>query len=179
MDVGTINSYWQAHMDLLANPPPLDLNNRSWIIHTRTEERPPVRIYAGAEIIDSLISDGCVIEPGARVVKSILSPGVTVKAGSVVNESILLTGSTVENDVIVQRAILDKKVVVGSKSRIGDQLAGKTVILTMVGKNSVLPANTIMEAGASVGTDVIPSDFQDLLVKSGAIVQTRRLPNEI
>ena len=47
MDVGTIESYWQAHMDLLADPPPLNLNDRGWVIHTRTEERPPMRIASG------------------------------------------------------------------------------------------------------------------------------------
>jgi len=180
VDVGTINTYWKAHMDLLNDPPSIDLNNRSWIIHTRTEERPPVRIFGGAEIVDSLLANGCVIEPGARVIRSVLSPGVTVKSGSVVVESILLTGATIENDVTIQRAILDKKVVVGGKSRIGgDQPAGGNVVLTMVGKNSIIPANSILEAGATVGTDVIPSDFPELLVKSDAFIKTKRLPNEV
>jgi glucose-1-phosphate adenylyltransferase len=179
VDVGTINTYWQAHMDLLNDPPSIDLNNRSWIIHTRTEERPPVRIFGGAEVVDSLLANGCVIEPGAKVIRSVLSPGVTVKAGSVVSESILLTGTTVENDVSIQRAILDKNVVVGSKSRIGGQPASGKVVLTMVGKNSIIPANSILEPGATVGTDVIPSDYPDLLVKSGAFIQTKRLPNEV
>ena len=49
VDVGTVNAYWQAHMDLLDNPPPLDLYNRNWIIHTRTEERPPAKILRGAD----------------------------------------------------------------------------------------------------------------------------------
>ncbi len=81
VDVGTVNSYWQAHMDLLSEQPPIDLNDRSWVIHTRTEERPPVRIARGAEIWDSLITDGCVITSGAQVERSVLSPGVRVLPG--------------------------------------------------------------------------------------------------
>ena len=50
--------YWEAHMDLLSSPPSLNLNDRTWVIHTRSEERPPVRVGAGAQIIDSMITDG-------------------------------------------------------------------------------------------------------------------------
>ena len=62
MDVGTASSYWKAHMDHLEDKPPFDLNDRSWIIHTRTEERPPVWIARGATIENSLICDGCEID---------------------------------------------------------------------------------------------------------------------
>jgi glucose-1-phosphate adenylyltransferase len=56
VDVGTVDSYWKAHMDLLAQPAPIDLNDRSWIFHTRTEERPPVFIASSAEVHDSMIT---------------------------------------------------------------------------------------------------------------------------
>src|SRR5512136_2494743 len=81
MDVGTINSYWQAHMDLLSPNPPLKLYDRSWIIHTRTEERPPSRILDHAFIYASMLSDGCRVQENARVESSVLSPGVIVGAG--------------------------------------------------------------------------------------------------
>jgi hypothetical protein len=91
MDVGTVNSYWQSHMDLLSPNPPLKLYDRRWVIHTRTEERPPVRFPEESSIYASMITDGCFIEAGARVASSVLSPGVIVRAGAVVRESILLT----------------------------------------------------------------------------------------
>ena len=78
VDVGTVEAYWQTQMDLLKTPPPVDLNDRAWIVHTRSEERPPVSIMNGAIVRDSMITDGCVISAGARVEKSILSPGVFV-----------------------------------------------------------------------------------------------------
>ena len=102
------------------NPPALDLYNRSWVIHTRTEERPPAKVMRGAMVEDSLICDGCVIEPGAQVIRSILSPGVYVSAGSIVDESILLTDTTIGRETRIERAILDKRVCVGDGAVIGD-----------------------------------------------------------
>ncbi|NDJ53844.1 MAG: NTP transferase domain-containing protein, partial [Chloroflexi bacterium] len=91
VDVGTIDAYWETHMDLVAHPPALDLTDRSWVIHTRSEERPPVRIEEGATVIDCLITDGSVVASGAHVERSVLSPGVYVGPNAVVKESVILT----------------------------------------------------------------------------------------
>lgn len=178
VDVGTTASYWQAHMDMLQNPPPMNLNNRSWIIHTRTEERPPVLISKTAYVEDSLICDGCVIEPGARVTRSILSPGVVVRSGTNVCESIILTDCVLEENSSVDRAILDKRVKVGEYVAIGS-CNSPDLRISMVGKNSILPANLSIEPGGVVFTDVIPSDFSSLRVGGQETVYTRRKPNEI
>jgi glucose-1-phosphate adenylyltransferase len=159
VDVGTVESYWHAHMDLLKNPPPIDLNDRSWIIHTRTEERPPVRIVRGAEVYDSMIADGCVISAGARVERSVLSPGVQVMPGAVIRESVILTDAVIESGAVIERAIIDKQVRVGENSRVGEiDLAAHTRIC-MVGKNSHVVSGLKVQAGAVIATDVIPSDF--------------------
>jgi glucose-1-phosphate adenylyltransferase len=178
VDIGTINSYWQAHMDLLEHPPALDLYNRSWIIHTRTEERPPVFIDNNAEISDSLISDGCIIEDGAKVIHSILSPGVRIKSNAIVRESIILTDSVINSGAIVERAILDKKVIISSKTRVGSIIKNK-LLISMIGKGSVIPDGVIIEAGAMVGTDVNPFDFTTNIVRAGEYLETKRLPNEL
>ncbi len=91
VDVGTIDSYWKAHMDLLRIPHSIDLNNREWVIHTRTEERPPVFLAEDHKIIYSMISDGCEIESGAVVDHCVLSPGVIVESGAILTNSIILT----------------------------------------------------------------------------------------
>ena len=175
MDVGTLESYWRAHMDLLEENPPLRLNDRSWITHTRTEERPPAWIGRGAQVIDSMISDGCVLEAGARVERSVLSPGVLVKRGAVVRESVILTDSVIGENARLEKTILDKLVRVGAKVRVGDSNGA----LTAVGKNSILPETLRVEAGARLGHDLVPSDFPSLLVRSGDDIQTRRKPYEI
>ncbi len=178
VDVGTTASYWQAHMDMLQTPPLMDLNNRQWIIHTRTEERPPVSLNRGCDVEDSLICDGCVIEAGARVVRSILSPGVVVKSGTTVCESILLTDCVLEEGCSVERSILDKRVKVGIGSRIGS-CDEPDLRISMVGKNSILPPGVHMDAGGVVFTDVVPSDFTSTHVGGQETVYTRRLPYEI
>jgi len=176
VDVGTIQSYWQAHMDLLENDPPLKLNDRSWVIHTRTEERPPVRISAGAIVEDSMLSDGCVIESGARVEKSVLSPGVIIRSGAAVRQSILLTDSVVGQGAIVERTILDKRAKVFENAVVGSQ-SEKGIVLA--GKNSQIPAGAILKPGAIIANDVVLSDYSDLTINPTDVIQTKRKPNEI
>ncbi|OGN72999.1 MAG: glucose-1-phosphate adenylyltransferase [Chloroflexi bacterium GWB2_49_20] len=176
VDVGTIQSYWQAHMDLLANEPPLKLNDRSWVIHTRTEERPPVRIAAGAVVMDSMLSDGCVIESGAKVENSVFSPGVIVRSGAIVRQSILLTDVIVDPGAVVERAILDKRVQVGEKASVGS-LADERIVLA--GKNSQIPAGAIIQPGATIANDVVVTDYANLTIGSMEIIETKRKPNEI
>ncbi|MGQ9833755.1 MAG: glucose-1-phosphate adenylyltransferase [Candidatus Villigracilaceae bacterium] len=179
VDVGTIESYWQAHMDLLRDKPALQLNDRSWVIHTRTEERPPAYIRSGAQVMDSLISDGCFIEDGAMVERSVLSPGVVIRKGAVVRESILFTDCQILAAARVERAILDKRVQVGENARVGAPGTGPGLTLVLIGKNSVLPAGLVVEPGAVIGSDVIPADFSSNYVKGGTTVETRRQPYEI
>ena len=178
MDVGTIQSYWQAHMDLLTTPPAFDLYNPRWIIHTRTEERPPARIYKNAQVEDSLISHGCSIEPGARVIRSILSPGVTVQANAVVEESIILTDTNIGSDARVFRSVLDKRIKINRECQIGGYGDGD-IQIAMVGQNSEVPAGLHLNPGGMIGTDVVLSDYSSLEIKTGEYLQTRRLPYEI
>ena len=179
MDVGTINSYWQAHMDLLSPNPPLKLYDRRWVIHTRTEERAPVRFPDEAQVYASMITDGCFIEAGARVESSVLSPGVIVRAGAVVRESILLTDCTVGSGAVVERAVLDKRVRVGENARVGGGIHNTEILLTLVGKNAELPPGIVVEPGAEISTDVAPTDFEELYVKAGQSVQSNRKPYEV
>lgn len=178
VDVGTVTTYWQAHMDLLKSPPTLDLHNRSWVIHTRTEERPPVSFRTGAVVIDSLICDGCTIESGAQVINSVLSPGVYVHSGAVIRESVILTDCVIEKDATVERSILDKRVRVQENARIGAILP-KAQKIAMVGKNSIVPVNMVLEPGGSIGPDMIPADFLCQKIKSGEQLTTRRQPYEL
>lgn len=177
VDVGTLESYWRAHMDLLGDPPPIDLNNRNWVIHTRTEERPPVRIARGATVVDSMITDGCVIAPGAYIERSILSPGVKVGEGATIVESILLTDTVIESGASVEHVITDKLVTIAHDSLVGSFDKDKKVKLTLIGKNSVLPASLTVEAGAVIGSDMIPEDFVATTVHGNEFLQAKRKPN--
>jgi len=179
VDVGTIESFWQAHMDLLNDPPAIDLNDRSWIIHTRTEERPPARILNGATVIDSMITDGCEIFPGALVERSVLSPGVRVEAGAVIRQSVVLTDAVIKSGAIVDCSIIDKKVVIGERARIGARCAGEGHPMAMIGKNSKVPPEYIVESGAVIATDVIAEDYPSDIIRRGDYIQTKRLAYEV
>jgi glucose-1-phosphate adenylyltransferase len=179
MDVGTILSYWQAHMDMLSPNPPLKLYDRSWIIHTRTEERPPVRIPQNACVFASMISDGCTIQENARIESSVLSPGVIVRPGAVVRESIILTDTIIESGAVIERGILDKYVHVEENARVGGGIANPDIKLAVVGKNSIIPPGVIVEPGATIGTDVTASDYPGPVVKAGDSLETKRQPYEI
>jgi glucose-1-phosphate adenylyltransferase len=178
VDVGTVKSYWQAHMDLLADPPSMDFNDRTWIMHTRTEERPPVRIASGSVIQDSMITDGCVIAPDAHVERSVLSPGVRVESGAIIRESILLTDACIEQGARIERAIIDKRVRIGQNALIGSQ-SDEELAFAMVGKNSLIPPGLQVEGGAIIGPDLLPEDFHAQIVRSGDYIETERLPYDV
>ena len=179
MDVGTINSFWQAHMDLLSPNPPLKLYDRSWIIHTRTEERPPSRVPVSADIYASMLSDGCYVQEGARVESSVISPGVIIGPGAVVRESIIMTDTIIESGAVIERAIIDKRVHIGRNAHIGGGIDTPIVLLAVIGKNSDVPEGMVVEAGAEINTDVVASDYTNQVIKSGEIIQTKRQPFEI
>jgi glucose-1-phosphate adenylyltransferase len=172
VDVGTIDSYWQAHMDLLQHPPKLDLNDRSWIIHTRSEERPPVLIQTGAVVRDRLITDGSIISPGARVERSVLSPGVYVGPNAVVRDSIILTDTYIEAGAKVERAIIDKLVTIGHNCHVGHiDSNAEDLGITTIGKGAQIPSGAKIGRGASVGPDVNSDDMPRKVVGKGKHVE--------
>jgi len=186
VDVGTVEAYWQTQMDLLKAPPPLDLNDRAWIVHTRSEERPPVSIAAGAQIKDSMITDGCVISSGARVEKSILSAGVYVGPDAVIRESVILTDSWIEAGARVTRAIVDKSVRIGRRARVGKVAAGEKrtdgLGITTIGKNAELPDGVTVKRGTVIHTDATPDFFASRPKRKSAATakpETRRATTEV
>ena len=143
-DVGTVDSYWQTHMDLLAPEPPLRLDDPEWPILTTGHQRLPARIEAEARIAGSQIAPGCHI--AGRVERSVLAPGVVVEPGAEVRDSILLHGAAVRAGATVDRAILDVEVEVGEGARIG-AADGE---LAVVGQRVRIPAGDRIAAGARV-----------------------------
>ncbi len=175
VDVGTVQAYWEAHMDLLADQPPLDLLDRNWVIHTRSEERPPANIRTGAVVAHSLITDGCVIE--GTVEYSVLSPGVKVGRGAVVRNSIVLTDCTIEAGAMVDRSIIDKEVMVQPNAHVGygvdyspNPLNDLTSGITLVGKNATVPSGVKVGRNCIVAGDARDTDFPGAMVPSGTTV---------
>ncbi len=179
-DVGTVHSYWETHMELLGDRPAFDLYDPSWVIHTRSEERPPAHIRSGAQVVSSLISHGCVIK--GRVERSVLSPGVIVEEGAVVRDSIVLFDSVIGAGSVVDRAILDKEVVIGQHCQIGygDDLTPNKLEpsrldtgITLIGKRAHLPDNLKVGRNCKIGTDLRPEDFATDTLASGETIEDR------
>jgi glucose-1-phosphate adenylyltransferase len=183
-DVGTIQSYWEANMALLVDHPELDLYDKDWLIHTRSEERAPAKVGATAQIHRSLISHGCVID--GTVVNSVLSPGVRVEVGAVVRDSIVMFDSIIRARAVVERAILDKEVVVGQGAIVGEgpydgppnkqEPTRLNTGITVVGKQSVIRRGARLGRNVRVGEGVRSADFRSNVVKSGSSIEagTRR-----
>ncbi|HEY7524546.1 MAG TPA: glucose-1-phosphate adenylyltransferase [Candidatus Limnocylindrales bacterium] len=177
-DVGTVQSYWEANMALLEDHPELDLYDRDWTIHTRSEERAPAHIGPTAQVHRSLISHGCVIN--GTVVNSVLSPGVRVDVGAVVRDSIVMFDSVVRSGSVVDRSILDKEVVVGQGAIVGTgddfdtpnkQEPGRlNTGITVVGKRTVIPRSARIGRNVRIGGDVRTADFLTRVVRSGQSV---------
>ncbi len=161
IDVGTVDAYWAAHMDLLEHPPSLDLNDRTWIIHTRSEERPPVQIQAGAVVKDSMITDGSFIAEGAVVERCVISPGVYIGPGAVVRESIIMTDTHIDAGAVVERCIADKYVFIGRNARVGELSDMGELGITLVGKNTQVPPGFRIRPGCVIGTDVSEEAFAE------------------
>lgn len=116
-DIGTIDAYYEANMDLIQVNPTFNLYDKEWPIRTYQEQFPPVKtVYSGEEIagriglvLDSIVSGGCVVS-GGKVQRSILSPNVRVNSFSEVYDSILMEGVNVSRYAKIKRAIIDKDV---------------------------------------------------------------------
>ena len=116
-DVGTIDSLWEANMDLLNPNIPLDLYDPDWKIYSRTANMPPQYVGSSAKIENSMISEGAVVN--GNVDFSIIFPGVTIEEGATVRDSIIMPGSVIKAGAVVEYAIVGEECIVGEYATIG------------------------------------------------------------
>lgn len=139
-DVGTIDSLWEANMDLLAEKPELDLHDDNWRIYGRNLVLPPHFVGEEALVRNSILCDGCNIY--GTVENSILSPGVTVEKGAVVKDSIIMQQTVIRSGSSVTRAIIDEDVTIMEDAKIGGD--GK---ITVVGSELTIPKGAEIKEG--------------------------------
>ncbi|GAA4676316.1 glucose-1-phosphate adenylyltransferase [Gordonia humi] len=120
-DVGTIDSFYDAHMDLVSENPVFNLYNQSWPIRGATSLLPPAKFVKGGSANDSMVGQGCIVS-GATVHNSVLSNDVVIDEGAVVQGSVLMPGVRIGRNAVVRNAILDKNVTVADDGQIGVDL---------------------------------------------------------
>jgi len=152
-DVGTIDSLWEANMDLLDPKVPLDLYDDSWKIYSRTPVMPPHYVSNEAEIQNSMITEGCTID--GKVDFSVLFYGVVVEEGAIVRDSIVMPGSVIKKGAVVEYSIIAENSVIGEGAKVGQRpedaedrdqwgiaVVGNNV---KVGKGAVVPPKAMLD----------------------------------
>lgn len=143
-DVGTIESLWEANMDLLSTPMPIDLHDKKWRIFARNPGYPPHFIAKGANVADSLITEGC--EVHGNVNHSVLFAGVRVEEGAQVVDAVVMPGATIRRGAIVRRTIVAEGAEIGPGCIVGEE----TGDIAVVGWDVKLPAGVTVTAGQQV-----------------------------
>lgn len=129
-DVGTVDSYWEANLEIIDPNHPLKLYDRSWIVYSGSSQRPPQYIAAGADVKSSLVTDGCQVY--GTVENSVLFPGSIIEEGAVVIDSVIMDNAVVSKGAKIEKAIIGERTNVPENMELGDKL-GETVELYVKG----------------------------------------------
>ena len=151
-DVGTIQSLWEANMDLLGDNPVFNLFDDDWRIYTRSEVRPPHYIGNDAKVINSIVTEGC--EVHGIVENSLLFGGVKVARGAYIKNSIVMQDTVIREGASVYYSIIDGDTEVGAGTKIGNETSDGSKI-TLIGSDLVIPHGAIVPEGAMVNSQYL------------------------
>ena len=155
-DVGTIDSLWEANMDLLDPKVPLSLYDPDWKIYARNPALPPHYIAPGAHVQNSMVTEGCVIE--GSVDFSVVFAGVTIEEGAVVRDSIIMPGSVVRKGAVVDYTIVAEQTIIGENAVVGARPESMEDIsswgVTVIGSGVTIGPDVHIAPKAMVETDI-------------------------
>ena len=143
-DVGTIESLWEANMDLLSTPMPIDLHDKKWRIFARNPGYAPHYIAKGATVQDSMITEGC--EVYGHVTHSVLFSGVVIEEGADVRDAVIMPGAVIHRGAVVHRSIVAEGAEIGAGAIIGEEEGN----IAVVGWDVTVPAGVTVKAGQQV-----------------------------
>ncbi len=146
-DVGTVESLWEAHMDLLGDEPELNLFDSDWKIYSRSRIRAPHYIGDDAKVINSIVTEGCEIH--GTVENSVLFGGVKVKRGAYIRNSIIMSDTVISEGATVWHSIVDGDTVIEAGAKIGERKESGGGI-TLVGCDLTIPSGAVIPAGDMV-----------------------------
>lgn len=141
-DVGTIGSLWEANMDLLGAKPEFSLSDKEWRIYSKSPAMPPHYIGAGAEVKNSLVSEGCVVY--GNVQRSVLFTGVHIGEGAVIKDSIIMPNAEIGDNAVITKAIIGEGAVIEAGAEVGaERLESDGDYDTKLTGDITLVANTV------------------------------------
>lgn len=143
-DVGTVDSYWRGHQELLGDAPAFRLHDDVLPVRTNPDRTDPARLLRGAQVEDSLLGPGAQV--AGTVVRSVLSAGAVVEAGAVVRDCVLLPDAVVRAGAVVERTVLDDRAEVGAGARVGGPSA-----VTLLGLRAHVAPHGTVAPGARCG----------------------------
>jgi len=177
-DIGTLDSYYRANLQLLSPDPPFPLEDSRWPIFTPSTEFPPARLGARAQVRASIVTHGTIVN--GTVERSVLFPGAVVEEGALVRDSIVMGESWVGQQAELSRVILDKRVHVGPRARIGfgeDRTPNRSCPehlssgITIVGKETRIPEGTTIGRNCRISANLIEEDFSRKTIASGDVME--------
>lgn len=175
-DVGTLQSYWESNMELVALIPEFNLYEEYWKIYTQTDNPAPQYISGDSHVERSIISEGCEIY--GEVYNSVIGAGVTVEGGAVISDSIIMDNSVIREGSRINKAIIAQNVSIGKGCVIGtgeyaDSVYDKRVYcseLALIGENSVIPDQVSIGRNTAVYGKTVPEDYPDAVLWSGGAI---------
>lgn len=148
-DVGTIDSYWLASMDMLEDNGPLDLFDKEWAIYSLNQQYPPHYLAGCAKIKKSMISEGCVVL--GEVENSIIFPGVVISREVRIKDSVIMSNVRVETGSKIEKAIIGENTVIGEGSIIGGDFSGEKYAEILFPKITVVEDNLNLPPHSRIG----------------------------
>lgn len=175
-DVGTLNSYWEANMELIDIVPEFNLYEELWKVYTRADVIPPQYISGSAKVERSIIGEASEIYGTVR--NSVIGSGVTIEEGAEVTDSIIMQNTTVGNGTVINKAIVAENVTIGNNCHVGfgDMAESKldTEIynsdLATIGENTVIPDNITIGRNTAVSGVTTLEDYKDGILESGGYI---------
>lgn len=172
-DVGTLNSYWEANMELIDLIPEFNLYEEFWKIYTKSDIIPPQYISAESKIEKSIIGEGTNIY--GEVYNSVIGAGVTIGSGTIIRDSIVMKNTRIDSNCSISKSIIAENVQIGDNVQlgIGEEAPNKVKPdiycngIVTIGENTVLPSNVSVGKNTAISGETVLEDYPNGILESG------------
>lgn len=173
-DVGTIESYWQANMELIKTLPDFNLYEEHWKLYTNTDHQPPVYMGSDCTVTSSIVSEGAGVY--GTVVNSVIGPDTTIEEGAYIKDSIIMektkihSGARIERAIVAEGVVIGENVVIGEGENVPNELKPKIYDtgIAVIRDGAVVPSNVRIGKNCVISGVTTFEDYPDGVLKSGA-----------